>query len=139
MTTSANYLKQISNLVPADEDIAQNRADFRKHKMLTVALVGPPGAGKTALFEATARQLKGTARVTIITVNPAAERDADRVSRYCDQVRAIKTAAPDARAVRSALQQLHLAGIDILFMEALGGIHGPQISGDRHGAGCQRR
>ncbi len=116
--------KQESGSVPADDAVAQNRADLQKHNMLAVALVGPPGAGKTALLEATARQLRGKARVGVITVSPAAERDADRVSRYCDHVKAIKTAAPDAQAVRPALQQLNLESTDILFIESLGGIHG---------------
>lgn len=118
-------MKHESSLAPADELAAiQNRMEFGKHSVLTVALVGPPGAGKTAILEATARQLRGKARVAVITVNPAADRDADRVSRYCDQVEAIKTAVPDARAMRPALQRLNLDRTDILFIESLGGIIG---------------
>jgi hydrogenase nickel incorporation protein HypB len=110
---------------PADELAAvQNRALLKAANVLTVALVGPPGAGKTALIEATARQLRGHAHVAVITVNPAADRDANRVSRYCDQVQAVNTAAPDARAVRPVIQRLDLAKTDILFIESLGGIAG---------------
>jgi hydrogenase nickel incorporation protein HypB len=110
---------------PADELAAvQNRTLLKAAKVLAVALVGPPGAGKTALIEATCRQLRGHARVAVITVNPAADRDANRVSRYCDQVRAVNTAAPDARAVRPVIQRLNLAKADILFIESLGGIAG---------------
>jgi hydrogenase nickel incorporation protein HypB len=109
------------------DDLAamQNRQALRKANVLAVALVGPPGAGKTALLEATARQLRGHAKVAVITVNPAAERDADRVSRYCDQVQAVKAAAPDARAIRPAIQRLDLARTEVLFIESLGGISGP--------------
>lgn len=121
----ANVSKHEPTVTPADELAAvQNRLDLAKHNVLAVALVGPPGAGKTALLEATARQLRGKARVAVITVNPAAERDADRVSRYCEQVEAVKTSAPDARSVRRALQRLNIEGTDILLIESLGGISG---------------
>jgi hydrogenase nickel incorporation protein HypB len=120
------------SIVPTDElptvqdrDAAQNRAALQKSKLLPVAMVWPPGAGKTALIEATARQLRGHARVAVITVNPAAERDADRVSRYCEQVQAVKTAAPDAHALRAALMRIDLERTDVLFVESLGGIAGP--------------
>jgi hydrogenase nickel incorporation protein HypB len=103
---------------------AQNREALRTARVLAVALVGPPGAGKTALIEATARQLRGKAKVAVITVNPAAERDADRVSRYCDHVQAVNTANPDASVVRPALQRIELARTDIVFIESLGGIGG---------------
>ena len=110
---------------PADKlAAAQNREALRQSKVLAIALVGPPGAGKTALIEATARQLRGKAKVAVITVNPAAERDADRVSRYCEHVQAVKTAAPNTSIVRSALQRIELARTDILFIESLGGIGG---------------
>jgi len=52
------------------------------------------------------------------------ERDADRVSRYCDHVQAVNTANPDASVVRPALQRIELARTDIVFVESLGGIDG---------------
>ena len=120
-----SFMKHELSIRPADELTAvQNRTSLSKAKVLAVAMVGPPGAGKTALIEATARQLRDHARVAVITVNPAAERDADRVSRYCEQVQAVKTAAPDARAIRPAIQRLRLDKTDILFIESLGGIGG---------------
>jgi len=116
-------MKPEFTISPADELAAvQNREALRKAKVLAVALVGPPGAGKTALLEATARQLRGKANVAIITVNPAAERDADRVSRYCDHVEAVKTSAPDASAVRAGLARIDLDRTDLVFIESLGGI-----------------
>jgi hydrogenase nickel incorporation protein HypB len=108
------------------------RASLGRLRVLAVALVGPPGAGKTALIEATARQLRGKARVAVIAMNPAADRDADRVSRYCDQVKAVKTAAPDAGALRTALRQIDLNRVDLLLVESMGGIAGePQLGQDR--------
>jgi hydrogenase nickel incorporation protein HypB len=118
-------MKQELSIAPADGLAAvQNRTALKRANVLAVAMVGPPGAGKTALLEATARQLRGHARVAVITVNPAADRDAERVSRYCDYVQAVKTSAPDAGAIRPAIQRLDLDRIDILFIESLGGISG---------------
>jgi Ni2+-binding GTPase involved in maturation of urease and hydrogenase len=54
-----------------------------RSRVLTVAVVGPPGAGKTGLLEATAKELRGHTRVAVVTVNPAAERDAKRCARHC--------------------------------------------------------
>lgn len=129
-TSSEDVTQHPSGLAPVDElTLLQNRLELARHKVLAVALVGPPGAGKTALLEATARQLRDKARVAVITMNPAAERDADRVSRYCDDVEAIQTASPDAHALRPALQRLNLDQIDILFIESVGGIYGAPLFG----------
>jgi len=108
----------------ATDPAVANREALGTVRVLAVALVGPPGAGKTALIEATARQLRGKARVAVIAMSPAADRDADRVSRYCDQVQAVQTAAPDAASLRTALQQIDLNRIDVLFIESVGGIAG---------------
>lgn len=109
----------------------QNRIDLVKHNVLTVAVVGPPGAGKTALLEATARHLRESARVAVVAVNPAADRDANRVSRYCRQAEAVKTACPDALLIRPALARLNLDRTDVLFIESLGGIAGaPDLGQD---------
>jgi hydrogenase nickel incorporation protein HypB len=119
-------MKRPSNDTVAAEEIGK-RIDGphgEPVKALVVALIGPPGAGKTAVLEATARQLRGHARVGVVILNPAAERDADRVSRYCGQVAAVSTARPDAAAVRKALRQIDLSAVDILFVESVGGIAG---------------
>jgi hydrogenase nickel incorporation protein HypB len=121
-----------SSLAPADQSAAaQNREAFKRTKVLAVALVGPPGAGKTALIEATSRQLRGHARVAVIAVNPAADRDANRVSRYCEHVQAVNTTVPDAAAIAPAVAKLDLKRIDILFIESFGGISGaPEFGQD---------
>src|SRR5690242_10614245 len=109
--------------------LAQNRQMLAQAQVLAIALIGPPGAGKTALIEATARQLRSKMRVGVIAVNPAAERDAHRVSRYCNHVEAVRTAAPDARSLHRALLRLDLRSIDILFIESIGGIAGAPVFG----------
>jgi len=115
----------------AGSGILNQRAALHDARVLVVALVGPPGAGKTAIIEATARQLRDRARVAAIVVNPAAARDADRISRYCRQVQAVNTAAPHADAIWPALHQIDLAQTDILFIETVGGTSGaPDLGQD---------
>jgi hydrogenase nickel incorporation protein HypB len=92
--------------------------------LLVVGLVGPTGAGKTSLVEATARQLRGKARLGVITVNPAAERDADRVSRYCDQVEAVRAASADLDVIQSVLPRFNLEELDLLLMDAIAPLDG---------------
>ncbi len=125
-----NIGKHESEGISADElALAQNRQMLAEAQVLAVALIGPPGAGKTALIEATARQLRGKTRVGVIAVNPAAERDARRVLQYCDHTEAVRTGTPSAHALHRALLRLGLKNIDILFIESVGGIAGAPIFG----------
>jgi hydrogenase nickel incorporation protein HypB len=41
-----------------DRSAAHNRAHFREHGLVAINLMGSPGAGKTAVLEATARTLR---------------------------------------------------------------------------------
>lgn len=106
-------------------------ADFQRAPFLALAIVGPLGAGKTSLLEATARQLRGKARVAVITINPAAESDADRLSRYCAHVESIKSEVPTSSAVEAVLPRFKFDDIDMLLIESVGGIAGvPQFGQD---------
>ncbi|HVT80734.1 MAG TPA: GTP-binding protein [Phycisphaerae bacterium] len=92
--------------------------------VLAVGLVGPTGAGKTSLVEVTARQLRGKARLGVIIVNPAAERDADRVSRYCDHVEAVKAAKANLDVILPVLPKFDLANLDLLLMDVIAPLDG---------------
>ena len=58
---------------------AHNRAHFVEHGLVAINLMGSPGAGKTAILEATARLLGGQRRLAAITGDLETERDADRL------------------------------------------------------------
>jgi hydrogenase nickel incorporation protein HypB len=100
------------------------RETLTRNKVLAIAIVGPPGAGKTALVEAAARHLRGHARVGALVLHPAAARDAERASRYCAQVIPVETATPDAAAAADAVAKFELDRLDILLIESVGGIAG---------------
>lgn len=94
-------------------------------RALVVAVIGPPGCGKTSLIEATLRRLRGRLRIAVITVNPAAQRDAKRLHCCCDYVAAVQTAFPGGSVILSALDKLDMNQIDLLLIESMGGIAGP--------------
>ena len=91
-------MTNLLTVTPAAEETltCQIRAGLKQANTLTVAVVGPPGAGKTELLEATARALHDKATLAFIVVNPAADRDAERLGRYCKHVETVKAAAPGA-------------------------------------------
>lgn len=110
----------------------KTQTPFPASNPLIVALIGPPGSGKTALIEAAVQHLAHKLRVAVITINPAAHRDAERISHYCTQVEAIDSANPDASAISAALAKLHLDQIDLLLIESMGGLGGPPDLGQDH-------
>jgi hydrogenase nickel incorporation protein HypB len=89
-----------------------------------VAVVGPPGAGKTVLLETTIRDLRPKLRVAVIAAHPAADRDAAHYRRYCAQVEAVNSARPGFREVGPALGRIDWAHTDMVFIESVGGIAG---------------
>ena len=123
-TQSQSRASQRTASLDTELSAVQIRQMLSKARILTVALIGPPGAGKTALLEATARQLRGMTGVAIVVANPAAQRDAERLTRYCDHVEVVNSAAPTAEEIHTAVQHLQLKGIQIVFIESLGGIFG---------------
>jgi hydrogenase nickel incorporation protein HypB len=108
-----------------DEIAAAVRLELARRGVFAIDLIGAPGAGKTALLEATLRELKGRRRPAVLVGDPATRRDGDRLSRWCDRVVQISTGEGchlEAGQVRTALAQLDLADVDLLFIENVGNL-----------------
>jgi hydrogenase nickel incorporation protein HypB len=84
-----------------------------------------PGAGKTALLEATINALGGALSMAVIEGDLETENDAERIRRH--GVRAIQIATGsachlDAHMVHQALHNLALDDFDIVFIENVGNL-----------------
>jgi hydrogenase nickel incorporation protein HypB len=104
---------------------AELRAEFARHGVFVVNLIGSPGSGKTALLERTLESFDPTRRVAVLTGDIQTDADAIRLAKYGFPVRQITTAGAchlDARMVKRALEGWDLSRIDLLFIENVGNL-----------------
>ena len=97
--------------------------------VLAINLMGSPGAGKTAILEATARHQQGL-RLAALAGDLATDRDAARLEKAGIPSRAITTGNAchlDAKMVHHALHELPINGLDILFVENVGNLVCPAV------------
>jgi len=112
-----------------ERQAAHNRAHFAEHGVLTINLMGSPGAGKTAVLEATARAL-AERRLSALAGDLATERDADRLRAAGIPARAITTGSAchlDADLVHRSLHHVDLSQVDYLFIENVGNLVCPAV------------
>ena len=62
-----------------DKTAAHNRVHFEEQNVLAVNLMGSPGAGKTAVLEATSRALGSSRLITALAGDLETDRDAERL------------------------------------------------------------
>ena len=108
-----------------DRAAAHNRAHFDQYGVLAVNLMSSPGAGKTALLEATIDALKDEFNIAVIEGDLETENDAARVRAKGVPAIQITTGSAchlDAHMVHDALHHLPLAGLDIVFIENVGNL-----------------
>ncbi|OOG22436.1 hydrogenase accessory protein HypB [Thioalkalivibrio denitrificans] len=108
-----------------DHQAAHNRAHFDSRGVLCLNLMSSPGAGKTALLEATIRALGDELRIAVIEGDLETENDAERIRRHGVPAIQITTGTAchlDAHMVHDALHQLDLSGIDLVFIENVGNL-----------------
>jgi hydrogenase nickel incorporation protein HypB len=119
-------LPLVERVLEANDEIAAGtRDDLARRGIFAIDLIGAPGSGKTALLEATLRQLKGRRRPAVLVGDLATRRDGDRLARWCDRVVQISTGEGchlEATQVRDALRQVDLEGVDLLFIENVGNL-----------------
>ncbi len=109
-----------------DELAADIRARLQAHGVPSFNLVSSPGSGKTLLLERTLQELGSELRMAVVTGDVQTQNDADRLARWTDRlVHAVVTGGAchlDARQVGTALEDLDLAGLDLLFVENVGNL-----------------
>jgi hydrogenase nickel incorporation protein HypB len=120
-----HYVKLEESLL-ADNDHAagHNREMFADHGVYVANLMSAPGAGKTSLLEWTAQHL-GDLRMAVIEGDIQGSADADRISSHGVPVVQMNTHGAchlDARQVHTALAEVDLHHLDVLFVENVGNL-----------------
>ncbi len=108
-----------------DHQAAHNREHFVRHNALAVNLMSSPGAGKTALLEATVDALGSELRIAVVEGDLETENDAERIREKGVPAVQITTGSAchlDAHMVHSALHELDIDGVDIVFIENVGNL-----------------
>ena len=117
-------------LADNDRTATHNRTHFAAHGVLAVNLMGSPGAGKTALLEATAGAVGARRRLAAITGDLETDRDALRLRAAGIPAEAITTGSAchlDAEMIHHALHHGAANGADTLFIENVGNLVCPAI------------
>jgi hydrogenase nickel incorporation protein HypB len=120
---SISVLKSLLN--ENDHQAAHNREHFNKHQVLAINLMSSPGAGKTALLEATIDLLKDKYNIAVVEGDLETENDAMRIRAKGIPAIQITTGSAchlDAHMVHDALHQLDLSQLDIVFIENVGNL-----------------
>lgn len=122
-TESVEVLKGL--LDANDHQALHNREHFDQHKVLALNLMSSPGAGKTALLEATIEALGAELNIAVVEGDLETENDAERIRNKGVPAIQISTGSAchlDAHMVHSALHELDLDGIDVVFIENVGNL-----------------
>jgi len=116
----------LHNLLHENDHAAQhNREHFNNHGVVAINLMSSPGAGKTALLEATIKALGDEFRIAVIEGDLETENDAERIRAHGVTAVQITTGSAchlDAHMVHEAVHSLDLAELDIVFIENVGNL-----------------
>jgi hydrogenase nickel incorporation protein HypB len=122
-TESVEVLKGL--LVANDRQALLNREHFDQHRVLAINLMSSPGAGKTALLEATIDALGNELRMAVIEGDLETESDAIRIRDKGVTAIQISTGSAchlDAHMVHEAMHDLPLHELDVVFVENVGNL-----------------
>jgi hydrogenase nickel incorporation protein HypB len=124
--TAGPVIEVLQDLLAANDRVAlHNREHFDEHGVLAINLMSSPGAGKTALLEATIVALGDRYRIAVIEGDLETDNDAARIRAHGVPALQITTGTAchlDAHLVHRALHELPLAGLDLLFIENVGNL-----------------
>jgi hydrogenase nickel incorporation protein HypB len=108
-----------------DQVAAENRAEFDAAGVFVLNLMASPGAGKTSLILATVDQLPEEVRPGVIEGDLASTIDADTIAAQGIPVVQVNTGGSchlDAPMIRTALPNLPLDAMHLLFIENVGNL-----------------
>jgi hydrogenase nickel incorporation protein HypB len=108
---------------------AHNREHFVEKNVLAINLMGSPGAGKTAMLEATARAGNGM-KLAALAGDLETDRDARRLEAAGIRSMPITTGSAchlDAKLVHHAMHHLEWEDVDALFIENVGNLVCPAV------------
>jgi hydrogenase nickel incorporation protein HypB len=108
-----------------DRAAAHNRVHFDAHGVLVLNLMSSPGAGKTALLEATIDALSSELRIAVIEGDLETDNDARRIRAHgvpAVQITTGNACHLDADMIHRALHDLPMEEIDLLFIENVGNL-----------------
>ena len=118
-----------TKVLAANDRVAeQNRQRLARAHVHAIDLIGSPGAGKTALLEATIPLLPTELRVGVIEGDITTSRDAERIKALGVSVVQITTDSLggachlEASTIMPALDLLPLRDLDLLFIENIGNL-----------------
>ena len=124
--SGAESVAVLKSLLDAnDHEAAHNRQHFDRNAVLAINLMSSPGAGKTALLEATIDALGNEFRIAVIEGDLETENDAIRIRNKGVPAIQISTGNAchlDAHMIHDALHQLDLTALDIVFIENVGNL-----------------
>ncbi len=121
-------IKIAKNILNANENIAEeNRKLFAENNILAVNLMSSPGAGKTELLDATLDALNG-GRAAVIEGDICTTLDSERLAHHNVPLVQVNTDTIggachlEASMIQSALDELDLESLDIIFIENVGNL-----------------
>ena len=124
--SGSESVEVLENLLQAnDHQAAHNRSHFDRHRVLAVNLMSSPGAGKTRLLEQTIEALAGDLDIAVIEGDLETENDARRIRSKGVPAIQISTGSAchlDAHMVHTALHELALENLDVVFIENVGNL-----------------
>lgn len=117
-------------LTDNERTAAHNRHHFLEQSLLAINVMGSPGAGKTAVLEATARALGADRLIGALAGDLATDNDAQRLKAAGIRAESITTGSAchlDAAMVHHALHHLPWSDLDYLFIENVGNLVCPAV------------